>query len=104
MTISLPYLLAAGILAAPFGAFLLLAQLLRPHKPSLLAGLGGASASCLFLGYILWSIQQDVMGWHKPLAWSMAFLAGYGALAVVPCGRHLVQLLRSRDAAASQQQ
>jgi len=57
-----------------------------------------------FLGYILWSIQQDVMGWHKPLAWSMAFLAGYGALAVVPCGRHLVQLLRSRDAAASQQQ
>jgi hypothetical protein len=103
MTISLPYLLVAGVFAAPVGVLLLLAQVMRPHKPSLLAGIFGALASCLFLGYILWSIQQDFMGWYKPLAWSTAFFAGYAALAVVPYCWHLVELLRSRrtHAAAS---
>lgn len=96
MTISLPYLLVAGVLAAPVGVLLLLAQLLWPHRLSLLAGGVGALGSCSLLGLILWLTEQDFMGWYKPLAWSIAFFAGYAAVGVAPYLWHIAILLRER--------
>jgi hypothetical protein len=103
MTISLPYLLVAGLFTAPVGLLLLFAQLLWPHRPSLLAGFVGAAGACLLLGFILWSTERDFMGWYKPLAWSIAFFAGYAALGVAPYLWHLSGLLskRFRHASAS---
>jgi hypothetical protein len=103
MTISLPYLLVAGLFTAPVGLLLLFAQLLWPHRLSLLVGFVGAVGSCLLLGGILLATGLHFMGWYNPLAWSIAFFAGYAALGVAPYLWHLSGLLskRFRHASAS---
>ena len=74
---------AAGLLAAPVGVLLLLAQLLWPNRAALVAGLAGGVAAWLLQQYILGAIGQDFMGWYKPAAWLIAFFAGYAATALV---------------------
>ena len=89
MTISLPYLFAAGLFAAPVGLLLLLAQLRWPNRAVFLAGLLGGVAAWLVQQYILAAIGEDFMGWYKPAAWLNAFFAGYAAAALLAHGLRL---------------
>ncbi len=90
MTISLPYLFAAGLVAAPVGVLLLLAQLRWPNKPTLLAGVVGGVGTWLLLQYITATIEQAFMAWYKPAAWLIAFFAGYAPAALAAYGLRLL--------------
>ena len=96
MTISLPLLLVAGVFAAPVGLLLLAAQLVWPHRSSLVAGGAGALGSLLLLGSILWVTEVNFIGLYKPLAWVVALLAGYATLASAPYLWHLGALFQER--------